>query len=65
MTGANPTAPRKTRRCANCGEEFVPYHSGSRFCGNSRGCEQAEVEAEREALEQRREAAEEDEYGRY
>lgn len=56
---------RKSRRCANCGEEFVPYHSGERFCGNNMECSKAEEECEREAYEARREAAEQDEYGRY
>lgn len=56
---------RKTRRCNNCGNEFVPYDSYQRFCGDSQECSKAEQEAEREAYEDRRESAERDDYGRY
>lgn len=56
---------RKTRHCINCGDEFVPWHSGQRFCGNSAECDREERECEREAYAERREAAERDDYDRY
>lgn len=57
--------PRKTRNCVHCGQPFVPYDSGQRFCGATAECSKEEAEAEREAYEQRREEAERDDYSRY
>lgn len=54
-----------TRRCANCGEQFKPYHSGERFCGNTPECTREAEAAEREAYEDRRERGLEDNYERY
>lgn len=56
---------RKTRRCMNCGGEFVPYDSYQRFCGDTQECSKAETEYERESDAERREAAERDNYERY
>jgi len=60
-----PVSVRKTRRCINCGEQFVPWASGQRFCGNNPECEKEEAACEREAYEERRESAERDDYDRY
>jgi hypothetical protein len=60
-----PVRVRKTRNCINCGDAFVPWHSGQRFCGNNPDCEKEEAAMEREAFEERRESAEQDGYERY
>ena len=43
------------RRCQNCGAEFKPYHSGERYCGASKECEDAagddEIDSTAEMIE--------------
>ena len=56
---------RKTRKCVNCGEAFVPDNWYQEFCGKNPECENEEAACEREAYEERRESAERDDYERY
>lgn len=58
--------PTKIRRCSNCGTQFeceswlrAPYS-----CGEA-DCEKEAADSERYAHDERREAAERDDYGRY
>ena len=53
------------RHCRNCGCEFTPAHSGDCFCGESKECDDAARDDEREAEADRRERADADEYKRY
>jgi hypothetical protein len=65
VSDINQKSRRPQRHCLNCGQLFEPSAYGERFCGETKECSDAEAEAEREAYEQRRERAQEDDYGRY
>lgn len=69
MTAPAKKADPPMQHCDNCGAELGRFHHSRRFdgptsCGEP-ACERAANEQEREAQDERRQAAEDDGYGRY